>query len=487
MNFSHLLEIIHGKTPPANWTADNKQAFNALLGDRYPKAAEKVLKVRAPSMEPPNVAFAAYIPFNSPDSGGYGGLSFVIFPIANGPCLIGLVVGTQGLAEDAAILGRPGHARKTQAICAWLNQDYGKGKLAAWAKHDPTRIDVPIPKEITKTWPGYENIFERYGHVIYAVYRPNDDSKATEAALTAFLDLFFEERGYEPLANYKRSADTVRSAWFQHLLPPLEQERVQDLLRLRRFVVIQGPPGTGKTLLARNVLTQTYAGNGRTIQFHPNTTYETFIGGLAPADTNENLGFRFKPVPGQLMEAAAEAMKNPSRPYLLHIDEINRADLSKILGEAIFLLEPTDFDRQITLPYDFGEPFHRTLHLPKNLHILGTMNSSDRSIALVDVAVRRRFSFLTLMPQFSALQEYGACSIMQEKFRQLISIFVEHAPEEAFVLMPGHSYFLEKDETQAKEYLRVNLVPLLEEYLSQGYVGGFAEPIRAFIQEIAAL
>ena len=134
---------------------------------------------------------------------------------------------------------------------------------------------------------------------------------------------------------------------------------------------------------------------GQTIQFHPNTTYENFVGGLAPlqesGNENDGLGFRFAPKTGFLIEAAAEAIQNPSRDYLLHIDEINRADLGKILGEAIYLFEPDpESPREISLAYDFGEPYFRKLQLPNNLHVLGTMNSADRSIAILDVAVRRR-------------------------------------------------------------------------------------------------
>ena len=114
------------------------------------------------------------------------------------------------------------------------------------------------------------------------------------------------------------------------------------------------------------------------------------------------------------------------------------------------------------------------------------MNSSDRSIAILDVAVRRRFAFLTLMPQFRVVQEHG-CKIMQDIFRKLMSIFVEHAPDDVFNLMPGHSYFLESKEDLAKQNLQTNLTPLLDEYLAQGYVSGFAEPIRGFLQELAAL
>ena len=118
------------------------------------------------------------------------------------------------------------------------------------------------------------------------------------------------------------------------------------------------------------------------------------------------------------MEAAAQALRDPSHNYLLHIDEINRSDLGKILGEAIFLLEPmANSDRKIDFPYDFGEPFHRTFFLPKNLHILGTMNSADRSIAIVDVAVRRRFAFVSLWPRMSVVEQHG-CAMMQKAFKE---------------------------------------------------------------------
>ena len=236
-----------------------------------------------------------------------------------------------------------------------------------------------------------------------------------------------------------------------------------------------------------DLLSEDYAGHGQTIQFHANTTYETFVGGLAPAQSDDELGLKFKATPGLLMKAAAAALQDPSKPYLLLIDEINRADLSKVLGEAIFLLEPdSKLKRSVELPYDFGEPFHRTLSLPENLHIVGTMNSADRSIAIVDVAVRRRFGFVRLWPQMSVVKKLGSAPT-EKAFIDLVSIFIEHASEDSFNLVPGHSYFLQKDPTKAKEYLNTNLVPLLEEYLSQGYVAGFAEPIRNYIQGIRSL
>lgn len=199
-----------------------------------------------------------------------------------------------------------------------------------------------------------------------------------------------------------------------------------------------------------------------------------------------DLGFRFAPKKGHLIAAAEEA-KRDSKPYLLHIDEINRADLSKVLGEAIFLLEPDDpKPREITLSYDFGDPFKNELHLPENLHIIGTMNSADRSLAVVDVAVRRRFAFKKMWPQMSVVREVG-CELMQRAFRDLVSIFIEHANDDSFDLMPGHSYFLEKDEGAARRRLKVTLAPLIEEYLAQGYVASFAEPLRSYLQWVDSL
>jgi 5-methylcytosine-specific restriction protein B len=239
--------------------------------------------------------------------------------------------------------------------------------------------------------------------------------------------------------------------------------------------------------MAVQTLQNIYKGNGFSVQFHPNTTYENFIGGLAPVQTEESMGFRFAPKKGFLMEAIVRAIKDQSKPYLLHIDEINRADLSKILGEAIFLLEAQSKEkRELNLPYDFGTPFGLKLNLPDNLHILGTMNSADRSIAIVDVAVRRRFAFVKLWPQMSVVKIYGE-ALMEKAFVDLMSIFIEHASEDSFTLVPGHSYFLEKDNEKAKQSLKINLAPLLEEYLAQGYVASFSNSIRAYIQWIEGL
>jgi 5-methylcytosine-specific restriction enzyme B len=490
MSLGPLVQLIHSLQQD-EWSKRNDEALKALFGSpegRYPKAAERSVTLRAPEMsQDSGVPFAAYIHPSNPTKGAYGGFSFVIFPAAEAPCLVGLVVGTQGLAPDEAILGRPGHARKVQAICAWLNKEFGKGQQIAWAKQDPTRIDVNVPDELQRQWSDYKSVFDRYGKVMYAIFKPISDSEITRLALTALLDLTFVERGFPVNAVCRQSSEEIQAKWFGCLMPVVTPHEVRKLLDSSRFVILQGPPGTGKTMMALEILSDGYAGLGRSIQFHPNTTYENFIGGLAPEESGTQLGLRFEPKPGFLMESAKQARNSYPKPYLLHIDEINRADLAKILGEAIYLFEPrSPLKREIDLPYDFGEPFHTKLELPENLRVLGTMNSADRSIAIVDVAVRRRFAFVSLWPQMGVVEEYG-CQLMQDAFRRIVSIFIEHAGEDAFPLVPGHSYFLESDEAAAKESLKVNLGPLLEEYLAQGYVTGFAEQVRTYLQWLQSL
>jgi 5-methylcytosine-specific restriction protein B len=489
MSLDLLVELVHSGTT-SSWEDTNRQWFEQLFGaetGRYPKAAENQVKLRSPEMsDDKGVSYAAIIHKDNPTSGRYRGTSFVIFPSKGGPCLLGLVVGTDGLSPDEAILGRPGHARKAQAIAAWLNAKYGRGERIAWAKQDPTRTEEPLPADLPKDWPEHKPALDRYKKEIYLLFRPTDDLAATRAAVGCCLDLLFAERGYGPIAKYQQEAKDLEAAWFDHLMPSVEEDAVADLLARRRFVILQGPPGTGKTRLAVNLLQRVYRGHGQSIQFHPNTTYESFVGGLAPLHAADALGLRFAPEAGFLMRAAAAALADPSRPYLLHIDEINRADLGKVLGEGLFLLEAhAEQTRVIDLPYDFGPPFHRQFHLPPNLHLLGTMNSADRSIALVDAAVRRRFAFLSLWPRASVVAANG-CPLMQEAFTRLVSLFIEFAGDDTLPLVPGHSYFLERDNSQAPLALRTNLAPLLEEYLAQGYVGSFAEPIRSYLQWLHA-
>jgi 5-methylcytosine-specific restriction protein B len=350
-----LLGAILERRYSNKWPERFRAGFEALFGSdggRYPDSAKRQVTLRAPAPSEDSegiIPFAALIHPSNPSSGPYGGTSLAVFPGDDTPCLISLVVGTNGLAPDEGILGRPGHARKSEAICAWLNS--GRRKRVAWSKHDPTRLDQRVPAEVAKEFERYSGAIGRYGHVLYAIYAPGADKSQTLEALTAFLDFMFEERGVRPLSRFETDAHEIRTRWFHYLMPNVSNDQVAELLNERHYVILQGPPGTGKTHMARELITTEYQNSGRTIQFHANTTYENFIGGLAPITSSESLGFQFAPQKGFLTLAAEQARVSRGK-YLLHVDEINRADLSKVFGEAIYLLEPDDLDgRVINLPY----------------------------------------------------------------------------------------------------------------------------------------
>ncbi len=253
-------------------------------------------------------------------------------------------------------------------------------------------------------------------------------------------------------------------------------------------LILYGPPGTGKTwstkghavaicdelaeddaLLAdREALTKRYndlraLGRIRLITFHQNYAYEDFVEGLRPHPAAAGSGLELKPEPGALRIMAELASESPEE-HVLIIDEINRANISKVFGELITLIER---DKRlgmpealkVRLPYS-GKEFG----VPANLHIIGTMNTADRSIALLDTALRRRFRFKEIAPEPELLAEAAsATGIPLPAFLRTINDRIEYLLDREHRI--GHAFFINCSSPEdVHAAMRDAVIPLLQEY-----------------------
>ena len=201
-----------------------------------------------------------------------------------------------------------------------------------------------------------------------------------------------EEPGPDPPPPDPWSPANIESLAKELLWETDALQKIIDGLQDKRQAIFQGPPGTGKTYVAKRIAEncRDHGGGFKIVQFHPSYSYEDFVEGFRPTLTAGGLA-GFELTKGPLRLIAEEAEANPDATFILVIDEINRGNVAKILGELYFLLEYRG--DEVNLQYS-NEPFS----LPKNLWFIGTMNTTDRSIALVDAALRRRFYFFGFFP-----------------------------------------------------------------------------------------
>lgn len=224
-------------------------------------------------------------------------------------------------------------------------------------------------------------------------------------------------------------------------LPPEFFADFEHLLKMKKQVILQGAPGTGKTFVAKEVA-QFWAGEGnrlRTIQFHESYGYEDFVFGIKPFVDEKTGNTGFRPERGVFFDYC-ERVRSSTEPHVLIIDEINRAKSARVFGELLYLLEY----RKEAIRLQSGDDFC----IPEKLYIIGTMNTADKSIALVDYALRRRFAFVTLKPvtnsQSVVLRHWLARNQIQNA-AEVEALFValnQLVAERDDALMVGHSYFM---------------------------------------------
>ena len=244
-------------------------------------------------------------------------------------------------------------------------------------------------------------------------------------------------------------------------------DKLVTVLKRKKNIILQGAPGVGKTFLAKrlaySIMGEKDDEHVKFIQFHQNYSYYDFVMGYKPIEE----GFELKY--GIFYNFCQKATKNPDKDYFFIIDEINRGNLSKIFGELLMLIEADYRDEKATLAYT-GSDFS----VPKNLHIIGMMNIADRSLAMIDYALRRRFSFFDIEPAFDSegfsnyQKEFSNKTFNEliEKIKKLNeAIAQDQSLGKGFCI--GHSYFCNAEECTLewmKDIVEFDIFPMLSEY-----------------------
>ncbi|MCL6603992.1 MAG: AAA family ATPase [Paenibacillus sp.] len=250
--------------------------------------------------------------------------------------------------------------------------------------------------------------------------------------------------------------------------------KLEQALMRKGQCILYGPPGTGKTFMARRYIewkhTQLNLNQGQNVEictFHPSFNYEDFIEGFKPiAGDNGTVAFQLEK--GIFSSLCEKAQNSPETPYFLIIDELNRGNVPKIFGEIITLLEKDKRGMKLRLPQSKDN-----FSIPINLNIIATMNTSDRSIKMMDAALKRRFAFIECMPRYSLLE-----SEIENLGLSLGTIL--KALNDALVKFQGrdkqigHAYFMKNGQaisslSDLKEVYELEVIPLIQEYCFDNY------------------
>lgn len=253
-----------------------------------------------------------------------------------------------------------------------------------------------------------------------------------------------------------------------------EFDEIVELLFRKKNIILQGAPGVGKTFLARKIAYQLIGQmkdeNIETVQFHQSYSYEDFMQGIRPTTSGE-----FKVRNGIFYNFCVRARENAEETYVFIIDEINRGNLSKIFGELMMLIESDKRSPRHALKLTYSEEDSPKFYVPENVYVIGCMNTADRSIAIVDYALRRRFAFCSIEPELGDSFKEFLCSELSKEFVDIIcnklnrvNSIIRESPSLGRGLEIGHSYFCQissvDDENEWwKSICKYELFPYLQE------------------------
>lgn len=408
-----------------------------------------------------NGAFFGFIHPDEELSGPFHDFSLTIFPNNQEKAwLVCLGIGTSGFKNDYELATFPGLRR----LFSKLVDERG------FCKSDFSDIETSLPKSITGNpdLQHIKNTIKKYSKVLpvcQVVDNPKSDSG--KKIISAFV------AGYAELREWPTN-NTHRKAISDVLLPFVKQQINDDeknalnLLKERKYVIVQGAPGTGKTRLAKLTADKLKAKVFFT-QFHAETTYSDFIYGIRPNIESDSLSYVAEN--GVFVEALKYALDS-KKPTVLIIDEINRANLSNVLGPIFYLFEHKQDISNVQIDIT---PELKVDKIPENLFVIATMNTADRSLAVVDFALRRRFAWYNLVPQAISLKQF-----FLDDFNEIHKIFNWYAKSNELSLQPGQGYFLADSDDEMKNRIRYEIYPLIREYLQEGLLSNAKEEFNKY-------